>query len=159
MWNCMKCGEEVEDNFEICWSCSTSRDGTRADAFDPEAEGIISRREFEAQRQARIDERLVQIAAFSLPQEAHFLKLVLEEQGIPACIADEEAVLTNWLIQGLIGGIKVLVLENDEDRARAVFARLEREQSRPDTETHIKDDYGLDFRSRDRGDERIRRQT
>ena len=32
MWQCIKCRENVEDNFDVCWSCGTSRDG----AEDPE---------------------------------------------------------------------------------------------------------------------------
>jgi len=27
MWNCQKCGETVEDNFDACWKCSTPRTG------------------------------------------------------------------------------------------------------------------------------------
>src|SRR6185295_1009226 len=29
MWNCTACGEEVEDNFEACWNCQTTRSGRR----------------------------------------------------------------------------------------------------------------------------------
>ncbi|MGQ0637085.1 MAG: hypothetical protein ACT4QC_20945 [Planctomycetaceae bacterium] len=32
MWACPKCSEQVEGNFEVCWNCGTSRDGTT----DPE---------------------------------------------------------------------------------------------------------------------------
>jgi hypothetical protein len=28
MWKCQQCGEEVEDTFNICWNCSTGKDGT-----------------------------------------------------------------------------------------------------------------------------------
>lgn len=27
MWKCPKCSEELEDNFDICWNCSTERMG------------------------------------------------------------------------------------------------------------------------------------
>jgi hypothetical protein len=27
MWRCVKCREQVEDNFEICWNCGTSKEG------------------------------------------------------------------------------------------------------------------------------------
>lgn len=27
MWNCPKCGEEVEEILEVCWNCQTSRSG------------------------------------------------------------------------------------------------------------------------------------
>jgi hypothetical protein len=28
MWRCSQCGEEVEDNFEVCWNCQLGKDGT-----------------------------------------------------------------------------------------------------------------------------------
>jgi len=43
MWQCVKCREELEDAFEVCWNCGTSRDGTedpsftKADDLPPEA--------------------------------------------------------------------------------------------------------------------------
>ena len=33
MWQCMKCRQEVEDNFDVCWNCGTSRDGTEDPDF------------------------------------------------------------------------------------------------------------------------------
>src|SRR6266540_991310 len=33
MWDCPKCREEVEDAFEACWNCGTSRDGTEDPTF------------------------------------------------------------------------------------------------------------------------------
>jgi hypothetical protein len=33
MWYCMKCHEEVEDSFEVCWNCGTSVDGTEDSSF------------------------------------------------------------------------------------------------------------------------------
>lgn len=29
MWRCSNCGEEVEDDFEVCWNCQSGKDGTR----------------------------------------------------------------------------------------------------------------------------------
>lgn len=28
MWECRKCGEEVEDDFDVCWNCQAGRDGS-----------------------------------------------------------------------------------------------------------------------------------
>jgi hypothetical protein len=28
MWECRRCGEEVEDNFDVCWNCQAGRDGS-----------------------------------------------------------------------------------------------------------------------------------
>ena len=33
MWRCSKCGAEVEDDFEVCWSCSTARSGASYEEF------------------------------------------------------------------------------------------------------------------------------
>ena len=33
MWRCSKCGAEVEDDFEVCWNCSTARSGARYEEF------------------------------------------------------------------------------------------------------------------------------
>jgi hypothetical protein len=33
MWQCVKCREEVEENFDACWNCGTSRDGTEDPYF------------------------------------------------------------------------------------------------------------------------------
>ena len=42
MWQCMKCGQSVEDEFDVCWSCGTSKAGEEDPGFrtadDPEAE-------------------------------------------------------------------------------------------------------------------------
>lgn len=28
MWKCPGCGEDVEDDFDVCWNCQHSKDGT-----------------------------------------------------------------------------------------------------------------------------------
>jgi hypothetical protein len=33
MWQCIKCGEKIAGNFDTCWNCGTSRDGTDDPAF------------------------------------------------------------------------------------------------------------------------------
>ena len=33
MWQCPKCQSEVEDNFDVCWSCGTSIDGVEDPTF------------------------------------------------------------------------------------------------------------------------------
>ena len=34
MWTCSKCGEKVQDDFEVCWSCGTTMDGVEDASFD-----------------------------------------------------------------------------------------------------------------------------
>ncbi|NOT08450.1 MAG: hypothetical protein HOP28_09620 [Gemmatimonadales bacterium] len=38
MWACQKCGEEVEDQFEACWKCSTRRSNATDDLYEEEVE-------------------------------------------------------------------------------------------------------------------------
>jgi len=33
MWQCVKCRETLEDSFDLCWNCGTSRDGTEDPSF------------------------------------------------------------------------------------------------------------------------------
>lgn len=35
MWRCQKCGEGIEDPFDACWACGTSRDGAEDPRFTP----------------------------------------------------------------------------------------------------------------------------
>jgi hypothetical protein len=48
VWECKKCREQIEDSFEVCWNCGTSRDGRedpsfrRAEEVEAEAETGIA---------------------------------------------------------------------------------------------------------------------
>ena len=33
MWQCIKCREQVDDGFDVCWNCGTSSDGTEDSDF------------------------------------------------------------------------------------------------------------------------------
>ncbi|HLG13610.1 MAG TPA: DUF2628 domain-containing protein [Blastocatellia bacterium] len=35
MWNCAKCGTQVEDDFEVCWNCGVEKDGEAASIAAP----------------------------------------------------------------------------------------------------------------------------
>lgn len=35
MWECLHCGESVEDVFAVCWRCQANRDGTPSELQDP----------------------------------------------------------------------------------------------------------------------------
>lgn len=39
MWNCEQCSESVDDEFVVCWSCGTGRDGTLDPEFKLETSG------------------------------------------------------------------------------------------------------------------------
>lgn len=33
MWNCSQCSEQIEDQFEVCWKCGTSKTGIADPGF------------------------------------------------------------------------------------------------------------------------------
>ncbi len=41
MWECPKCRESIEDGFDICWSCGTSRDGTGDPDFESQIDASV----------------------------------------------------------------------------------------------------------------------
>jgi hypothetical protein len=64
-------------------------------------------------------DKLVTIATFDFPAEAEFLKNVLEEEDIPAFLADNN----DSLLSLVDGGVKLKVADCDADRAREILAR------------------------------------
>jgi hypothetical protein len=47
MWNCKKCKETIEDNFEICWNCRTTKEGEEEDPNFGDKSEFISKEEQE----------------------------------------------------------------------------------------------------------------
>ena len=54
------------------------------------------------------------VATYLYPHEAHIARASLESAGIPAVLADEHTINTDWLYAQALGGVKLLV---DEARA------------------------------------------
>lgn len=67
------------------------------------------------------EDRLVTVAAFSLPHEAHLARLRLDAEGIPCFVVDENIVAINWLYSNAIGGVKVQVPQSFAEQAIAVL--------------------------------------
>jgi hypothetical protein len=44
MWTCKKCQERLEDSFETCWNCGTSRSGVEDPGFVAEAASAAQER-------------------------------------------------------------------------------------------------------------------
>lgn len=53
--------------------------------------------------------------------EAHIIKGRLEAAGINAFIFDDQMVSTNWLYSQALGGVRVVVLTSQLDKAREVL--------------------------------------
>ena len=41
MWECKKCRESVEDSFEVCWNCGTSKAGVEDPSFRSEVDARV----------------------------------------------------------------------------------------------------------------------
>ena len=65
---------------------------------------------------------LVTIATFDLWPDAQIALGRLEAEGIPAYMADQHLVQTDWLYSIAVGGIKLQVEAEDEARAREILA-------------------------------------
>ncbi len=120
MWACPKCGESVEDDFEVCWSCGTNRAGQASPEFVPEQEGILTEPGYQAQQAARRREDLVTVATFPNAPEAHMARSRLEAEGIHAFVMDELAA-TTWGFATAMDEVPLQAAEKDLERARAVL--------------------------------------
>ena len=70
------------------------------------------------------------VASFTEPYLAHIVRGKLTSEGIPAVVTDEYLVQANWTLSNAIGGVKVLVPDDEIEHARTVLAR---EQNAHDT--------------------------
>jgi hypothetical protein len=71
-------------------------------------------------------ERLVTVATFNQPTEAHILKGRLEAEGIPCFLGDEHIIAAQPLYSVAVGGVKLQVTEGDEQEAREMIGRIRR---------------------------------
>ncbi len=126
MWKCAACGENVDDSFEVCWSCGTSVDGKTDPAFfdaaiEPAPENVPLEDVTEDMEEP---EPMVTVARCALTVEAYAIRLHLEEAGIPVFLADEFTVVMDWLLSNAIGGIKVQVPESYAEKAQERLANF-----------------------------------
>ncbi|MDW6004113.1 putative signal transducing protein [Vibrio mangrovi] len=56
---------------------------------------------------------MIVVARFSFPHEAHIAKASLDSAGIESYIADEYTVNTQWLYSDAIGGVRLMVAEEE----------------------------------------------
>lgn len=96
----------------------------------------------------------VNIARFQYSSEAQIVKGKLQSEGIEVFLADQVLIDTDPLVSQAIGGIKLNVYADDEERARAILSEIDNyslddegnrvvcpncESSRVKVYTHIKD--------------------
>jgi len=79
------------------------------------------------------------ILTFTYPHEAHLVKTKLESEGIDVFIQDELTVQANNFLSNAIGGVKLLVWEQDYDRALRILIESGqiKEQKHKERETRI----------------------
>src|SRR5262249_36245043 len=132
MWTCPSCQADVEDQFEICWACGSSREGVKDPNFVRADADTASTPDAEPGRAAPDPADLVTVAAFLTPQEAHLLRARLESEGIEAFVGDE-LTTTAWGAD-VVGGAKVEVAAKDLARAQAIYATVGHHEPRGDEE-------------------------
>jgi len=65
---------------------------------------------------------MVTVATFLKVEDAHLLRMRLEDAGIPAYLRDENTIQIDWLYSNMLGGVRVEVADEDVDAAKAVLA-------------------------------------
>jgi hypothetical protein len=65
--------------------------------------------------------KLVIVGSFINPWDAYLAKGRLEDEGIPAFIADEYHVWANWIYAQALGGVKVQVTEEHAAAANGIL--------------------------------------
>jgi hypothetical protein len=143
-WHCPKCGEDVDDDFDLCWSCGTSPDGTEDPGFvtADEADPIPH----EGATDFPDDDPLADFGGTPLPDlvecytaentvEAKFVVDRLSEIGIPAVAdkVDVNLLLGGWKPEMWGYGPRVRVRPEDLPRAQTwLKAYRERRKGRPE---------------------------
>lgn len=67
-------------------------------------------------------EKLVTIAAFNTPLEAHMVRSVLAAAGIESIIFNEQIAGVHLPLAAATGGVQVRVLASEVERAEAILA-------------------------------------
>jgi hypothetical protein len=61
------------------------------------------------------------LAVFEYSTEAHVMKSKLDSEGFKTMLMDEKTIDTDPLISNAIGGVKLLVHQNDFDKAATIY--------------------------------------
>lgn len=123
MWTCRKCSAEVEDNFEICWSCGTGSDGSQ----DPNFRSFQSDAEVPAVAASEAEPKTVTVATYWVADQAQKVQSLLENGGVPVCIAYDFDVAHDWVREHATGSIQLQVTEEQVEKARELLARHPKE--------------------------------
>ena len=64
---------------------------------------------------------MITIARFEKPEEAHLVRMRLENGGVPAFIQDENTIQIQFLYSNALGGVRLQIAEEDYDKAREIL--------------------------------------
>ena len=134
MWTCPSCQSTVDNVFDACWNCGSSRDGVADPTFvraddagpidDPEVDGLGVKVTNSSSIGGGGD--LVEAYHALDLMQAHFLVDRLSEAGFPAT-ADEQDM--NKSLGMMISGPRVYVRSGDLAGARAWLADYDRNKT------------------------------
>lgn len=80
-----------------------------------------------------VADRLVVVATFLEPNQAHVARVRLDSEGILAALDSEHHIRANWLISNAIRGVKLLVHRRDLEAACRVLEESPAEITDADT--------------------------
>lgn len=131
MWSCPRCDEELDDDYDLCWSCGTSRDGIEDPDFRTaddtpaiydavEDGGMMSGDELTDEFGEPMPDLVICFMGENVT-EARFVADRLREASIPA-VSDKSdlgtAVLGGFMPSAWGEGPRVRVRPQDFDQAR-----------------------------------------
>jgi membrane protease YdiL (CAAX protease family)/predicted RNA-binding Zn-ribbon protein involved in translation (DUF1610 family) len=133
MWYCPRCGEPIEDAFDACWRCGTGRDGAASGEFHPEPEDPsvpdpgpepeVAPRGPGHDSGEHPAGRLVTVAVHDIAGTADAERLLLEQEGIPTFLADDDPGVVSSSCPNGVGGTRLQVRASDALRAAAILER------------------------------------
>ncbi len=78
-----------------------------------------------------MEDDLVTVASYSLFTDADMARIDLEAEGISCRLENENTVVANIAYANAVGGIRIRVRREDEQRARAIVERSARVSEKP----------------------------
>lgn len=69
--------------------------------------------------------KLITARTFDNPIDAHLLKSKLEDEGITCFLQDEHTITIDPLVSNAIGGIKLKIKEEDIEKVKIIFKKLD----------------------------------
>lgn len=94
------------------------------------------------ERRCRMSQHLVVIAQFRDFPSAGLAQSTLEAAGVRCFLENHHTIAINWLYSNALGGVKLLVVESDAEKAREVLqeqfgtseaAKVDAEESQPES--------------------------